>query len=184
MQANLKTKDPRVAGGLALVGGPLGFLYVGWRYALAATAVFVAVIMVFAFLPVPSWLKYVNLPVFAFMAYTICEELNRLVDPGLHRDALESNTWPIAVFAMTSMLPLLAGTHSAVMGVTTAVSPFMGGDIGRGMFMLLLVTPLFVVVNFVGFLLIATLIDRVVMRLAPATRRHIFPPVMSFWGER
>ena len=184
MQANPKTKNPRVAGGLALVGGPLGFLYVGWRYALAATVVFLSIIMVFAFLlPVPSWLKYVNLPVFAFMAHRICHKLNRLVDRELHRDVLDSNTWPIAVFAMTSMLPLLAGVHSAVMGVTTAVSPFMAGDIGRGMFMLLLVTPLFVVVNFVGFVLIATLIDRAVMRLAPAARRHIFPPVMSFGEE-
>jgi len=117
--------------------------------------------------------------VFAFIAYRICQKLNHLVDWELHRDILESDTWPIAVFAMTSTLPLLEGVHSAVMGVTTVVSLFIGG----GMFMLLLVTPVFVVVNFVGFVLIATLIDRVVMRLAPAARRHIFPPVVSFGEE-
>ena len=183
MQANPKKKNPRVAGGLALVGGPLGFLYIGWRYALAATVVFLSIIMVFAFLlPVPSWLKYVNLPVFAFIAHRICQKLNRLVDRGLHTDTLESNTLPVAVFAMTSMLPLLAGVHSAVMGVTTAVSPFMGGDVGRGLFMLLLVTPIFVAVNFVGFALIAALIDRVVLRSDPGAARHIFPPAMAL-GE-
>ena len=182
MQANPKTKNPRVAGGLALVTGPLGFLYIGWRYALAATVVFLSIIMVFALLPVPFWLKYVNLPLFAFMAHRICQKLNRLVDRELHRDALASNTLPVAVFAMTSMLPLLAGVHSAVMGVTTAVSPFMGGDVGRGLFMLLLVTPIFVGVNFVGFALIATLIDRVVLRSDPAAATHIFPPAITL-GE-
>ena len=182
MQANPKTKNPRVAGGLALVTGPIGFLYIGWRYALAATVVFLSIIMVFALLPVPFWLKYVNLPLFAFVAHRICQKLNRLVDRELHRDALASNTLPVAVFAMTSMLPLLAGVHSAVMGVTTAVSPFMGGDVGRGLFMLLLVTPIFVAVNFVGFALIATLIDRVVLRSDPAAARHIFPPAITL-GE-
>ena len=172
MQANPKTKNPRVAGGLALVTGPLGFLYIGWRYALAATVVFLSIIMVFALLPVPFWLKYVNLPLFAFMAHRICQKLNRLVDRELHRDALASNTLPVAVFAMTSMLPLLAGVHSA----------FMGGDVGRGLFMLLLVTPIFVAVNFVGFALIATLIDRVVLRSDPAAARHIFPPAITL-GE-
>ena len=184
MQDDSNKKNPRVAGILALVGGPVGFLYVGWRYALAATVVFLSFMLVFAFLLfVPPWLKYVNLPAFAVIAYRICERLNGLVDRGQHRAVLNADTWPVAAFAMTSMLPLLAGVHSAVMGVTTAVSPFMGGDVGRGLFMLLLVTPIFVAVNFVGFALIATLIDRVVMRSAPAARRHIFPPVVSFEEE-
>jgi hypothetical protein len=30
-------KNPTTAGVLALVGGPLGFLYVGWRYGVTAT---------------------------------------------------------------------------------------------------------------------------------------------------
>ena len=37
MPADHKQKDPTVAGVLALVTGPLGFLYLGWRYGLAAT---------------------------------------------------------------------------------------------------------------------------------------------------
>ena len=180
MQADSKKKDPKVAGVLALVAGPLGFLYVGWRYALAATAVFVSVIGVSAFLlPIPSWLIYVNLPVLAFLAYRTCETLNGLVDKEQHRSALASNTLPVAVFAMTSALPLLAAVNAGVMGVTTAFSRLMGGDVGGALFMALLVTPLLAVVNFVLGALIAAGIDHGVLRVAPAAPRHIFPPAIS-----
>ena len=180
MSADSKKKDPKVAGALALVAGPLGFLYVGWRYALAGTVVFVSVIGLSAFLlPVPSWLVYVNLPVFAFLAYRTCETLNGLVDQGQHRSALASNTLPVAVFAMTSALPLLAAVNAGVMGVATAISQFMGGNFGGALFMALLVTPLFVVVNFVLGAVVAAGIDHGVLRVAPAAPRHIFPPAID-----
>ena len=100
MQANSNKKNPRVAGVLALVGGPVGFLYVGWRYALAATVVFLSFMLIFAFLLfAPPWLKYVNLPAFAFMAYRICERLNGLADRGQDRAVLDADTWPVAAFA-------------------------------------------------------------------------------------
>jgi hypothetical protein len=183
MQADSNTKNPAVAGALALVGGPLGFLYVGWRYALAAAVVFLSFIFVFTFLlPVPSWFKYVNLPVFAFMAYRICDKLNGLADRGQHRGALASHTLPVAVFAMTSMLPLLAGFDSAVLGVVTAIPQFLEGDLSSGLLMLLLVTPLFVVLNFVLFLLIGTGIDRAVIKIVPAAPRYIFRPAINL-GE-
>ena len=180
MPADHKQKDPTVAGVLALVTGPLGFLYLGWRYGLAATVVFAGVILVVSFLlPVPSWLLFVNLPVLALIAYRICEKLNSLVDEGQHRGEVASRTLPVAVFAMTSSLPLLAGVNSAVMGVTTAVPQFMNGDVGSGLFTLLLVTPVFVVANFVMGVLIAAGIDHGVLRVAPAAPRHIFPPAIS-----
>ncbi len=180
MAADHKQKDPTVAGVLALVTGPLGFLYLGWRYALAASVVFAGVILVVAFLlPVPSWLVYINLPVLALIAYRICEKLNSLVEEGQERGALASNTLPVAVFAMTSSLPLVAGINSGVMGVTTAASQLMGGDLGSGLIMLLLVTPIFVVVNFVLGVAIAAGIDHGVLRVAPAAPRHIFPPAIT-----
>jgi hypothetical protein len=180
MQADAKEKNPAVAGVLALVAGPLGFLYIGWRYALAATVVFLSFLLVFAILLfAPPWFKYVNLPAFAFMAYRICERLNGLVDRGQHRAALEADTWPVAVFAMTSMLPRLAAFDSAVFGVATAIPRLINGDIGGSLLMLLLVTPLFVVVNFVFFVVIATGIDRVVMNSVPAAPRYIFPPAIA-----
>ena len=100
---------------------PLAFCTSGWRYGLAAIVVFPSVSLVVAFLlPVPSWLLFVNLPVLAVINYRICEKLNNLVDEGQHRGAVASKTLPVAVFAMTSSLPLLAAVNSAVMGVTTA----------------------------------------------------------------
>ncbi len=180
MDDDTKRKDPRVAGALALVGGPIGFLYLGWRYALAATVLFLALLMAFAFLLfAPPWLKYVNLPAFAFMAYTICERLNDLLERGQHRAVLEAKSLPVAVFALTSMLPLLAAFDSAVFGVATALPQLMRGDIGGGLMLLLVVTPLLALASFVGFVLIASLIDRGVMRWAPAAPRFIFPPVVS-----
>ena len=184
MQADSKSKNPAVAGVLALVGGPLGFLYVGWRYALAATVVFLGFILFFSvLLLVPSWFKYVNLPVFGFMAYGICKKLNGLLGRGQQRRALASNTMPVAVFAMTSMLPLLAGFDTAVLGVATAIPQLIRGDVGGGLLMLLLVTPLFVVLNFVFFVVIATGIDRVVTRLVPAAPTYIFPPAIAVRKE-
>ena len=78
-----------------------------------------------------------------------------------------SQTLPVAVFAMSSMLPLLAAFDSAVYGVAIAVPRLMEGDVGGGLLMLLLVTPLFAVLNFAFFVVIATGIDRVVLNLAP-----------------
>jgi len=180
MQGDHNSKNPTVAGVLALVGGPLGFLYVGWRYGLAASVVFTGVILVEVFLlPVPSWLVFVNLPVFALIAHRICEKLNSLADGEQHRGLAASQTLPVAVFAMTSSLPLLAAVNAAVMGLSTAFTQYMGGGVGSGLVTLLLVTPLFVVVNFVMGVLIAAGIDHGVLRVAPAAPRHIFPPAIA-----
>jgi hypothetical protein len=179
MQADSRRKNPTVAGALALVGGPLGFLYVGWRYAVAATVLFLSSILVFTFLVVPPWFKYVNLPVFSFMAYRICEKLNGFVDEGQHRSVLLSGTLPVAVFAMTSMLPLLAAFDSAVFGVAIAVPQLVRGDVGGGLLMLLVVTPLLAALSFVFSAVLATGIDRVVLTKVPGAPRYIFPPVIA-----
>ena len=180
MGAVLNKKDPKVASALAFFAGPLGFLYVGWRYAVAATVVFVSVIGVSLFLlPIPSWLVVVNLPVFAFLAYRTCETINGFSDKSQYRSAVASNTLPVAVFAMTSSLPLLASVNAGVMGISTAFSQFSGGDLGGALLMGLLVTPLFVVVNFVLGAIVAAGIDLGVLRMAPAAPRHIFPPAIK-----
>ncbi len=180
MHENHFNKNPTTAGLLALLGGPLGFLYVGWRYGVTATGLFAGVIFVVAFLlPVPSWLVFVNLPVFGLIAYRVCEKLNGLIDEGLHRGAAQCQTWPVATFAMTSSLPLLAAANAAAMGVVTTFSQFMGGSVGSALITLLVVTPLFAVVNFVLGVVIAAGIDRWVSSKAPAAPRHIFPPAIA-----
>jgi hypothetical protein len=151
---------------------------------LASGVVFLGFILFFStLLVVPFWFKYVNLPVFALIAYKTCEKLGGLAGQGQHRGASASNTWPVAVFAMTSMLPLLAGFDTAVLGAATAIPQFMRGDVSGGLVMLLLVTPLFVVLNFAFFVVIATGIDRVVVRMVPAAPTYIFPPAITL-GER
>ncbi|MCH7890311.1 MAG: hypothetical protein IH921_02290 [Gemmatimonadetes bacterium] len=80
---------------------------------------------------------------------------------------------------MTSSLPLLAGVNAAVMGASTAVSQYAGGAFGGALFTLLLITPIFVVVNFILGVAIAAGIDHGVLRMAPAAPRHIFPPAIS-----
>jgi hypothetical protein len=179
MSAEHKRKEPRVASALVFVAGPLGFLYVGWAYAVAATVVFLSFWVLASLLPVPAWLIYVNLPLFSFIAYRICETINSLYEQGQHRNALASNTLPVAAFAMTSSLPLLAAVNSGVMGVNTAVSLYLGGNVGDALFMALAVTPIFTVVNFIFFVVIAAGIDRYVLMKAPMAPRHIFPPAIT-----
>ncbi len=180
MGAVLNKKDPKVASALAFVAGPLGFLYVGWRYAVAATVVFVSVIGVSLFLlPIPSWLMVVNLPVFAFLAYRTSETINGFSAKSQYRSAVASNTLPVAVFAMTSSLPLLGAVNAGVFGITTALSQFTGGNPRGALIMALLITPLFVVVNFVLGAIVAAGIDHGVLRVAPAAPRHIFPPAIK-----
>ena len=178
MQADSK-KNPAVAGALALVGGPLGFLYVSWRYALAATVLFLGSVLVFTFLVVPPWLKYVNLPAFSYMAYRICERLNDVEDGRQSSGERRSDTLPVAVFAMTSMLPLLAGFDAAVSGVAVSLKKNVRGDIGGALWMLFLVTPLLVAVSFVFSVVLATGINRVVVTKVPRAPRYIFPPVIA-----
>jgi len=184
MQVDAKLKNARMAAGLALATGPLGFLYIGWRYALTAAAVFLSLLLVLSYLLlVPTWFKFVNLPAFAFIAYRTCAMLNELVEEEHHRGMADSQTWPAAIFAMTSMLPLLAAFNSAILGATTAVPQFIRGDFGSGLFMLFAVTPLFAIANFVGFFLIATLIDRMVTTRVRAAPTYIFPPAVAL-GDR
>ena len=81
------------------------------------------------------------------------------------------------------MLPLLAGFDTAVLGIATALPQLMRGNIGGGLLMLSVVTPLFVALSFLLFVVIATGIDRVVTKFEPAAPRYIFPPLIAI-GEQ
>ena len=65
MQTDSKRKDAIRAGIWGLVAGPFGFLYIGWRYAVAGIVVFGVLFGVStSLLSLPSWLILANLPVF------------------------------------------------------------------------------------------------------------------------
>jgi hypothetical protein len=177
MQTDSKRKDPKTAGRLGLVAGPFGFLYIGWRYAVAGIVVFGVLFGVStSLLNLPSWLILANLPVFGVLAYRTCTALNRLVDSGRHRSARASESLPVAVFAMTRELPLVAAVSAGALGVTNAFSQFSGGHLGGALFTTVLVIPIFMVASFLVGAMVAAGIDYGVLRADPAASRHIFPP--------
>lgn len=170
-----KVKRPALAAGLAVIFGPLGYFYFGWRYALAATIVFVLFIAIFSqVLFVPTWLKYINVPVFAFMAVVICRIRNDIINAE-HDDAFAFNTFPVAVFAMTSLLPILAVIDTIAVGIAVAVQRIIEAQIGKGILILLVATPFLAFVQYFVFSIIAAGIDRLTLRCARTAPTNIFP---------
>ena len=109
-------KHPAAAAILTLILGPLGYLYIGWRYALSCFIVFViSIILCSVTLFVPTWLKYVNVLVLAFWSVQICQIYNMIINEK-HSDAFVFNTFPVATFAMTTLLPLLATVDTVAIG--------------------------------------------------------------------
>ena len=118
------------------------------------------------------------MPVFAFVAVGVCRRLNELIDRGDAR-ALAFNTFPVAVFAMTTLLPLLVLVDSAAIGLLSAIEQFTGGQVGRGLLLLFLGIPVVTFVNYLISSLIAAGIDRIVLILVPGAPMDIFPPTLS-----
>jgi hypothetical protein len=133
-----KEKNSAVAALLAVVLGPLGYLYIGWRYAVTATAVFILFILIFSILLfVPWWLKYINVLAFAVMAVMICQVRNSIVK-ARDEDIFAFNTFPVATFAMTTLLPMLVVVDTASVGVTVAINRLVAGETARGLVTLFL----------------------------------------------
>lgn len=170
-----KKKHPALAAIVTVIFGPLGYLYVGWRYALAGVVIFAIFIIVFSLLLfVPPWLTYVNVLPFAVMAVNICQIRNTIID-NKHPDAFAFNTFPVAIFAMTSLLPILAVVDTAAIGIFMAIQRMLGGEIGKSLFILLLATPFVACINWFLCSFIASAIDRLVLRLVPNAPTNIFP---------
>lgn len=158
----MKKKSPILAGILGFVFGPLGYLYIGWRYAISATVVFlifIFVVVVTGF-PIPSWMKYIILAMLAYKGFTIVSVMNNLVDShDEHVSAL--NTFPFAVMAMSDLLVGIGMFYAGAIGIYAAVIQIIEGKIFMGLIVLLLGTPLFVWVASLVFGLIAMGIDAV-----------------------
>jgi hypothetical protein len=183
MQTGIKKKEPKKAGLWALFAGPFGFYFIGWRFAVAGTAVFGgAVVLAVLLFGAPLWLIIANLPVLGFVGYRTCAKLNHLAESGQARNALLSKTMPVAFFAMTSALPIVAAFSGGMMGLSTALIQLRGGHFGDTLFILGLVTPVVMAASFVVGSLVAAALDLWILRVAPTAARHIFPPVISFGG--
>lgn len=174
-----KKKHPAIATVLTLILGPLGYLYIGWRYAVSCFVIFAVFIILFsAALFVPTWLKYVNVLVLAFWSVQVCQIRNTIISEK-HSDAFAFNTFPVAVFAMTTLLPILATVDTIAIGIYMSVQRMIGGEIGKGLIILLLATPFLSVVHYFVSSLIAAGIDKLVLWFAPNAPTNIFPSAIG-----
>jgi len=160
-QMALIKKNPVVAAILGVVFGPLGYLYIGWRYALLALGVilvFTLVINVAGF-PLPIWVRYVVLFVFGWKAHTICSARNELVEMGEFDQVQNLNSFSFAVMAMSDLLVGIGLFYAAILGLWISVLLILGGSIFTGLAMLLIGTPILVWISGLVFGLIAVGVD-------------------------
>jgi hypothetical protein len=170
-----KKKNPWIVAILAVIFGPFGYLYIGWRYAVAAVLAFALFILIFhVLLFVPPWLKFVNVFVFAFMAIQISQIRNKIITAG-HQDAFAFNTFPVAIFAMTNLLPMLAVIDTIAIGIFRGIQTIAAGELGKGLLLLLLATPFMSFINLFVCSLVASGIDWLVILFAPSASTNIFP---------
>ena len=162
-QMALIKKNPIVAFILGVIFGPLGYLYIGWRYALLAFGVilvFTLVINVAGF-PLPFWVRYVVLFVFGYKAHTICSARNELVEMGEFDQVQNLNSFPFAAMAMSDLLVGIGLFYAAILGLWVSVLLILGGSVLAGLATLLIGTPILVWVSSMVFGLIALGIDTI-----------------------
>ncbi len=172
-------KHPATAAILTLILGPLGYLYIGWRYALSSFIIIViSIILCSVALFIPTWLQYVNVLVLAFWSVQICQIRNIIISEK-HSDAFAFNTFPVAIFAMTTLLPLLATVDTVTIGIFVSIRRMIGGEIGKSLIILLLAMPFLSFVHYFVSSLIAAGIDKLVLLFAPNAPTNIFPTAMG-----
>jgi len=175
-----KAKQPILAATLAVLFGPFGYLYFGWRYAMAAVVLFALSIIVFSqVLFVPQWLKYINWPIFAVVAIQICKIWNAIVK-AKHDDAFALNTFPVAIFAITTFMPFLVGIDTVVVGVSVGIQRMLGNQVSEGLAIVFLATPFLTIVHVFVSSLAASGIDWIVLRLVPDASTNIFPVAIGY----
>jgi hypothetical protein len=155
-------KSPLVAGVLSFVFGPIGYLYIGWRYAvlgLAVLAIFATVLALINF-PIPAWMKYVILGVFAQKAYAFVSVRNELIDAE-STEVSALDTFPVAAMAMSDLLVGVGMFYAGTVGLYVAVRLLLEGSVLRGLLVFLVGTPVLVWIANLAFGLIALGIDAI-----------------------
>lgn len=158
---------------MSFVFGPLGYLYIGWRYAVLALVIFVIFVFVLTVtnFPIPVWMKNVILAVFAWKAFTIVSVRNALIDSqDEHVPAL--NTFPVAAMATSDLLVGVGMFYAGAIGLYAAAMMILEGSVFRGLLVLLLGTPSLVWIASLVFSFIAMGIDAIfVSRMENLFRR-------------
>lgn len=148
----MRRKNPTLAVILILFFGPIGFLYLGWRYALLAFALlvfFVLALSVIGF-PVPWWMKYFILPALAYKGYKGATFTNKMISEG-DEDIRYLSTFPGAVVAMSDALVLIAVVYCLAIGIFTSFQMLLAGRIGSGLVFLFLATPILTAIAYFVF---------------------------------
>jgi len=158
----MRKKNPVVAAVLGFILGPLGFLYIGWRYALlalAATLVFAFIITVVDF-PKPPWMQYVFLALFAWKGFAIVSVRNALIDSE-DEHARELDRFAFAAMAMSVLLVGMGMFYAGLLGLYTAAHLILDGNVLRGALVLFIGTPALVWVSSLVFGFVAMGVDAV-----------------------
>jgi hypothetical protein len=163
----MRKRNPVIAAVLSLFLGPLGCIYVGWRYAIMAVVVFSVFVLVVAVagFTLPQWLEYVILPVLAWKAFTICSVRNILIEAG-DDQARALDTFPTAAMAMSDLLVGIGMVTAGVLGLYASALMMLDGRIIKGLFTLLVGTPVLVWIATMVFGVIAGGIDAAFSRSA------------------
>ena len=130
----MKKRNPMLAAVLILFLGPIGFVFVGWRYALLAFILllfFASVLTVVGF-PAPWWIKYFILPALAYKGYKIVSFRNNLISDG-DQDVRYLNTFCGATIAMSDALVLIAVIYCLVVGIFASFKMLLAGVVFSGL---------------------------------------------------
>ncbi|MBS1829571.1 MAG: hypothetical protein JST93_29995 [Acidobacteria bacterium] len=171
-------KSPHIAAVLSLLFGPLGFLYIGWKFAVcgfSAIVLFVAADWLIG-LPIATPGRYIILPVFAWKGATITALLNKCKGDAPR----QFHTFPMAILASTDLLVGLAMCFAGAVAVYEGASRIRNGETGEGLAVLALGAPIAIQIAGLIFDIIASTIDSWVMSHFPGTKnifRHKSRPL-------
>jgi hypothetical protein len=159
-RGRMRKKSPTLAAALSLFFGPLGYLYIGWRYAVVAVGAFAVVgtVVAVAGFDVPPWMKYVILPVLAWKAFTICSVANAMIEAD-DDNANALNSFPVAAMAMSDLVVAFGMISAASVGLYVSGVLLLQRSIIKGLLVLFVGTPALVWIATVAFGLIADAID-------------------------
>lgn len=158
----MQRKSPALAAVLSFFFGPLGYLYIGWRYAILAIGVFVVFVLAITIIdfPIPTFMKYVILVVLAWKAFTFVSVRNKLID-AQSEEVGTLNTFAFAAMAMSDLLVGIAMAYAAAIGLYVTVRLILEGRVLSGIGVLFIGTPMLVFIASLVFGWIAMGIDAI-----------------------
>lgn len=167
-----KKKNPVIAAVLGFFA-PFGYLYIGWKYAIAASIIWVVFAVTLAFLDAttPRWMKYLLGIVFAWKGYTIVEVRNRLIGEKNEEARHLLDSFQFAYMVMTDLLVGIAMFYAGAITLYAGALRILEGNIIKGLLTLVTGTPVAIWLASLVFGFIVMLMDSL-FALIVGTRVH------------